>query len=52
MIPVAIEGRANVKLAGRSEDGLESAVERGREAHGPGGVPVSFRWPQCGDIPS
>jgi flotillin len=28
MIPVAIEGRANVKLAGRSEDGLENAVER------------------------
>jgi flotillin len=28
MIPVNIEGRANVKLAGRVEDGLESAVER------------------------
>jgi len=28
MIPVAIEGRANVKLAGRSEDGLDNAVER------------------------
>jgi flotillin len=28
MIPVAIEGRANVKLAGRSEEGLENAVER------------------------
>jgi flotillin len=28
MIPVNIEGRANVKLAGRPEEGLESAVER------------------------
>jgi flotillin len=28
MIPVAIEGRANVKLAGRPEDGLENAIER------------------------
>jgi flotillin len=28
MIPVSIEGRANVKLAGRPEEGLESAVER------------------------
>ena len=28
MIPVSIEGRANVKLAGRAEEGLESAVER------------------------
>jgi flotillin len=28
MIPVTIEGRANVKLAGRPEDGLDSAVER------------------------
>ena len=28
MIPVSIEGRANVKLAGRSEDGMNSAVER------------------------
>ena len=28
MIPVNIEGRANVKLAGREEDGLENAVER------------------------
>lgn len=28
MIPVTIEGRANVKLAGRSEEGLENAVER------------------------
>jgi flotillin len=28
MIPVNIEGRANVKLAGRAEDGLESAIER------------------------
>jgi flotillin len=28
MIPVNIEGRANVKLAGREEEGLESAVER------------------------
>ena len=28
MIPVTIEGRANVKLAGRTEDGLENAVER------------------------
>jgi flotillin len=28
MIPVSIEGRANVKLAGRSEDGMDFAVER------------------------
>ena len=28
MIPVNIEGRANVKLAGREEEGLESAIER------------------------
>jgi flotillin len=28
MIPVNIEGRANVKLAGRAEEGLENAVER------------------------
>ena len=28
MIPVTIEGRANVKLAGRVEEGLENAVER------------------------
>lgn len=28
MIPVSIEGRANVKLAGRAEEGLESAIER------------------------
>ena len=28
MIPVAVEGRANVKLAGRTEEGLEEAVER------------------------
>jgi flotillin len=28
MIPVSIEGRANVKLAGRPEDGMDSAVER------------------------
>jgi flotillin len=28
MIPVEIEGKANVKLAGREEDGLEAAVER------------------------
>jgi flotillin len=28
MIPVTIEGRANVKLAGRLEEGLENAVER------------------------
>lgn len=28
MIPVNVEGRANVKLAGRAEEGLESAVER------------------------
>ncbi len=28
MIPVNIEGRANVKLAGRAEEGLESAIER------------------------
>jgi len=28
MIPVSIESRANVKLAGRAEEGLESAIER------------------------
>ena len=28
MIPVDIEGRANVKLAGRVEDGLEAGIER------------------------
>ncbi len=28
MIPIAIEGRANVKLAGRREEGLENAIER------------------------
>jgi flotillin len=28
MIPLNVEGRANVKLAGRVEDGLESAIER------------------------
>ncbi len=28
MIPVDIEGRANVKLAGREEDGLEAGIER------------------------
>jgi flotillin len=28
MIPVAIEGRASVKLAGRPEDGMDNAVER------------------------
>jgi flotillin len=28
MIPVNVEGRANVKLAGREEEGLENAVER------------------------
>jgi flotillin len=28
MIPISVEGRGNVKLAGREEDGLESAVER------------------------
>jgi len=28
MIPVSVEGRASVKLAGRAEDGLDSAVER------------------------
>ena len=28
MIPVDIEGKANVKLAGREEDGLEAAIER------------------------
>ena len=28
MIPVSIEGRANVKLAGRPEDGMDNAVER------------------------
>jgi flotillin len=28
MIPVSVEGRANVKLAGREAEGLESAVER------------------------
>lgn len=28
MIPISVEGRGNVKLAGREEDGLENAVER------------------------
>lgn len=28
MIPVSVEGRANVKLAGRPEDGMEAAIER------------------------
>ncbi len=28
MIPVSVEGRANVKLAGRPEDGVEAAIER------------------------
>jgi flotillin len=28
MIPITVEGRANVKLAGSEEEGLESAVER------------------------
>ena len=28
MIPISIEGKSNVKLAGRDEEGLESAVER------------------------
>ena len=28
MIPVDIEGKANVNLAGREEDGLEAAIER------------------------
>ena len=28
MIPVSIEGRANVKLAGRTEEGMEYAIER------------------------
>ena len=28
MIPVSIEGHANIKLAGREEEGLEAAVER------------------------
>ncbi|MCO4748119.1 MAG: hypothetical protein KC912_25215 [Proteobacteria bacterium] len=28
MIPVTVEGRATVKLAGRPEDGMEAAVER------------------------
>lgn len=28
MIPVEIEGRANIKLAGRSEEGMENAIER------------------------
>lgn len=28
MIPVSVQGRANVKLAGRPEDGMEAAVER------------------------
>jgi flotillin len=28
MIPVSLEGRANVKLAGRPEEGMDSAVER------------------------
>jgi flotillin len=28
MIPVSVEGRSTVKLAGRSEDGVEAAIER------------------------
>lgn len=28
MIPVTVEGRANVKLAGRTEQGLDAAIER------------------------
>ena len=28
MIPVEIEGRANIKLAGRSHEGMENAIER------------------------
>jgi flotillin len=28
MIPVDIEGRANIKLAGRTEEGMENAIER------------------------
>lgn len=28
MIPVDIEGRANIKLAGRSQEGMENAIER------------------------
>jgi flotillin len=28
MIPIEVEGRANIKLAGRHEDGLENAIER------------------------
>jgi flotillin len=28
MIPVEIEGRANIKLAGRTEEGMENAIER------------------------
>jgi len=28
MIPIEIEGRANIKLAGRSEEGMENAIER------------------------
>ncbi|MEE8348428.1 MAG: SPFH domain-containing protein [Acidobacteriota bacterium] len=28
MIPVVVEGEANVKLAGRSEDGMDNAIER------------------------
>ena len=28
MIPVEIEGRANIKLAGREEEGMENAIER------------------------
>ena len=28
MIPVSVEGRATVKLAGRPEDGMEAAIER------------------------
>jgi flotillin len=28
MIPVEIEGRANIKLAGKSEEGMENAIER------------------------
>lgn len=28
MIPVEVEGRANIKLAGRTEEGMENAIER------------------------
>jgi flotillin len=28
MIPIEIEGRANIKLAGRTEEGMENAIER------------------------